>query len=500
MDNFENVLLLVRDIANPSENDLYFPLFRHKDWFQGSSWASGIPYPAYLNGKNQESSSEAIAAYEGVALFGKVMHVIWEEVNHKHYAAVSNQIAYVGTLLAGTELVSTKRYWHVKSDKDPQRVYPSEFNKHVVGILWQTMAQFGTWFGTKAYLPIGIQLLPLTPISEDRDDDLDWVNLIYKPLTAACATDFQCTQSGWSILQLAVLATIGYASEAAMKMKELPDESFENAGGNGHSRSNTIWYIATRPDINRPIPLSPYDKRGEEDIQPKVMYDLSDCYRDTCTEDVLDREAGEYTCRVRMSWLIHENGLPQWEACRKVAGIEFPTICGPCDPGANFVSKEKRKEESEIGNEQQPVEVSIVSNSLRCLPCTKQECESELNRCPMYKRTFVCTEGTSRGDCSEDIQFWVEQNECDSCCEMTNCVVLKDKEAKKLTNDGNALSKNECPPCKPSICYGELSHCPIHTAPFLCTVGASKGGCASKPWNLSDNIDCIECCELKIDC
>jgi endo-1,3(4)-beta-glucanase len=71
--HFEEVLLLVRSIANPSKEDSGFPLFRHKDWYQGSSWASGVPLPPYLNGKNQESSSEAIAAYEAVALYGQVM-------------------------------------------------------------------------------------------------------------------------------------------------------------------------------------------------------------------------------------------------------------------------------------------------------------------------------------------------------------------------------------------------------------------------------------------
>lgn len=41
--------------------------------YLGSSWASGIvtlfglPYP---NGRNQESSSESVAAYEAVALYG----------------------------------------------------------------------------------------------------------------------------------------------------------------------------------------------------------------------------------------------------------------------------------------------------------------------------------------------------------------------------------------------------------------------------------------------
>jgi len=69
---FEEVLLLIRSIANPAEEDDFFPTFRHKDWFQGHSWASGIAMN-YDNGKNQESSSEAIAAYEAVALYGSSM-------------------------------------------------------------------------------------------------------------------------------------------------------------------------------------------------------------------------------------------------------------------------------------------------------------------------------------------------------------------------------------------------------------------------------------------
>jgi hypothetical protein len=32
-----------------------------------------VPNPPYLNGKNQESTGEAIMAYESVALYGQVM-------------------------------------------------------------------------------------------------------------------------------------------------------------------------------------------------------------------------------------------------------------------------------------------------------------------------------------------------------------------------------------------------------------------------------------------
>jgi endo-1,3(4)-beta-glucanase len=73
-ENYERVLLLIRDFANPSSTlDRAFPVFRNKDWYFGSSWASGITRPIFPNGMNQESSSEAIAAYEAVALFGSTM-------------------------------------------------------------------------------------------------------------------------------------------------------------------------------------------------------------------------------------------------------------------------------------------------------------------------------------------------------------------------------------------------------------------------------------------
>jgi endoglucanase Acf2 len=46
----------VRDICNPDATDTDFPFVRHKDLFDGHSWASGIFQQG--NGKGQESSSE----------------------------------------------------------------------------------------------------------------------------------------------------------------------------------------------------------------------------------------------------------------------------------------------------------------------------------------------------------------------------------------------------------------------------------------------------------
>ena len=52
-------------LFSPSIRDNYFPTYRMKDWYLGNSWAGGIAM-VYPNGRNQESSSESIAAYEGM--------------------------------------------------------------------------------------------------------------------------------------------------------------------------------------------------------------------------------------------------------------------------------------------------------------------------------------------------------------------------------------------------------------------------------------------------
>jgi hypothetical protein len=53
---------------------------------------------------------------------------------------------------------------------------------------------------------------------------------------------------GWSILVYTSLATIGNWKEAWEGIKSLDSSVFDSAGANGHSITNTLWYIATRPD------------------------------------------------------------------------------------------------------------------------------------------------------------------------------------------------------------------------------------------------------------
>ena len=52
-----------------------------------------------------------------------------------------------------------------------------------------------------------------------------------------------------------------------------------------------------------------------------------------CTAEVLNTLAGDYTCGARINNRMDYYGDNELEACRRVAGDEFPNICGPaCDP------------------------------------------------------------------------------------------------------------------------------------------------------------------------
>jgi endo-1,3(4)-beta-glucanase len=265
----DDILLYIRDFANPYLDDPYFPPYRQKDWFLGSSWASGIVSAENSpHGRNEESSSEAIAAYEAMALFGSAMMDAYSSIttttetpsddarktspannNNDSMLQISKLLQQAGQLLTATELQATNRYWHVWNSPTHNSSYPPAYQQPVVGMLYDTMAEFGTWFSQWPLVSYGIQLLPLTPIAELRDDP-EWASILYPQYEKACLTagDF-CIENGWSILQAGLLATAGNRSGALQQALQVPDFVFETDGGMGNSRTNTIWFVATRKPI-----------------------------------------------------------------------------------------------------------------------------------------------------------------------------------------------------------------------------------------------------------
>jgi len=252
IEHFDQILLYVRDFANPSNQDQFFPQFRNKDWYLGSSWASGIVSAENSpHGRNEESSSEAISAYEAVALFGSAMvDAFGSTKSGSDKLAAAELVRDSGQWLTATEIHATNRYWHVWSSDSHNNTYPEAYTKPVVGMLYDTMASFQTWFAPQAVVSYGIQLLPLTPVAERRDDP-EWAAELYPLYEKSCqeAGDF-CVENGWSILQAGLLATTGDRKTALKQALAIPTEVFASQGGGGNSLSNTIWYIATRKQID----------------------------------------------------------------------------------------------------------------------------------------------------------------------------------------------------------------------------------------------------------
>jgi endo-1,3(4)-beta-glucanase len=207
----------VRDIANPSAADARFPRFRHMDFFRGHSWAAGLT--EFGDGQNQESTSEAVNAWYALQLLGTAMG--------------DARLRDLGRVLLALEIDSARTYWQIPA---ASAVYQDPFAQNrCVGILFQTKAVFATFFAGGPQFVYGIQLLPFTPASEALVSPA-WVADAWTKMSAAAAGAGQ----DWAGLLYMAHATI--AREAAWS-EVLPLTAYDD----GNSRTNTLWWVASRP-------------------------------------------------------------------------------------------------------------------------------------------------------------------------------------------------------------------------------------------------------------
>ncbi|KAH7102853.1 glycoside hydrolase [Auriculariales sp. MPI-PUGE-AT-0066] len=141
------ITTLLRDAANPSISDPYFPFSRAFDWFSGHSWAKGL-FESW-DGKDEESSSEDVHFAYGQMLFG----------------AVSNDSATAarGALQLAVLRRACAAYMHMRAD-NPH--HPAQFAANrVSGILFEGKVDHTTYFGANIEFIHGIHMLPVTPAS-----------------------------------------------------------------------------------------------------------------------------------------------------------------------------------------------------------------------------------------------------------------------------------------------------------------------------------------------
>ncbi|PSR75980.1 glycoside hydrolase family 81 protein [Coniella lustricola] len=141
---------LIRDYANPSATDPYFPVSRMFDWYHGHSFAHGLYESA--DGRDQESSSEDTMAAYALKMWGLV-------------SGDANTAAR-GNLMLAVLARSLNHYFLYTSDNNNTKteVEPADFTPNrVAGILFENKIDHTTYFGTNIEYIQGIHMLPLLP-------------------------------------------------------------------------------------------------------------------------------------------------------------------------------------------------------------------------------------------------------------------------------------------------------------------------------------------------
>ena len=147
-DLLATVDLLVADVAGGAAD---LPAFRGFNAYEGHSFASG--FAPFADGNNQESSSEAVHAWEAIARWGLVT-----QRSEMTAAAIGRHTI---------EAATARAYWLGERPGVRAEGYAHE----VAGIVWGGKVDFATWFDERASAAIGIQLLPFTFASLYRSDE-----------------------------------------------------------------------------------------------------------------------------------------------------------------------------------------------------------------------------------------------------------------------------------------------------------------------------------------
>jgi endo-1,3(4)-beta-glucanase len=209
--------LVAADIASGS-GSRYFPQRRVFDAYSGHSWASG--YSPFADGNNQESSSEAVAAWNGLAAWAA--------------AADDDALEREARWMLSAEANSARAYWlGFDTTTEPY----ADYDRSVVGIVWDGKRDYGTWFSAERSAILGIQLLPLSPVTDASGSNY----LAGDPerIRANVAEAGEPGQFADYILMYQSLAGSTDAAAALRAAADLPDSAIDD----GNSRTYMTAFI-----------------------------------------------------------------------------------------------------------------------------------------------------------------------------------------------------------------------------------------------------------------
>lgn len=146
----DRVNLLVADIASYKAS-ADFPAYRYFDPYAGHSWAAGLA--PFADGNNQESSSEAINAWNAVTLWGQLIH--------------NTQLSQIGSWMLANEAMVARSAW-----RQPPTDIPgvSHYTSPLTSLNFGGKRTYSTFFSDEPNTKLGIQLIPMSPVMAHQLD------------------------------------------------------------------------------------------------------------------------------------------------------------------------------------------------------------------------------------------------------------------------------------------------------------------------------------------
>ena len=147
----DRVNLLVADIAS-YETYPEFPIERTYDPYSAHSWAAGLS--PFQDGNNQESSSEALNAYNGVALWADVIG--------------NKTLKKNGVWMLSNETATANTAWR---NVDTSASYLKNYTSPVASLSFGGKRTYSTFFSDESNTKLAIQLIPMSPVMETFKSD-----------------------------------------------------------------------------------------------------------------------------------------------------------------------------------------------------------------------------------------------------------------------------------------------------------------------------------------
>ncbi|MGN8245737.1 glycosyl hydrolase [Cellulomonas soli] len=208
--------LLALDIA-AGEPSAWFPALRVLDVYRGHSWASGTS--PFADGNNQESTAEAISAWNGLGLWAR--------------ASGQDDLATQAAWMLSTEAFSARAYW---TEPDLGWLVDEGFGHRILAMSWGAKRDYATWFSAQPSAMLGIQLLPMPAVDGLFAADAEQVR---SAVAEAAPAGFDVQFGDYLVMYLALVDPHAAATAAA----DLPDTAIDDAD----SRTYLLAWLAAPP-------------------------------------------------------------------------------------------------------------------------------------------------------------------------------------------------------------------------------------------------------------